>query len=247
MLLGLVLLASCATTQEKKPLTSHEKAVLFLQSGNAALSEGDIVGALQALQTAEDFDPTIPEIYLTRAVALSNKGDLVLSVESAKRALELDPKNSAANNTLGGLLLDQGRYKEAEPYLLKAENDILFREAFKAATNLGNLHYSLGNNKEARLHYDRAIRERPDVACQAYYGRGNLSVKEGNLKLAIQDFDRSIKKSCAKFGEGHLALGMAYARNKEYDRAKRKFLEIKQVFADTRFADRAMEQLRYLP
>ncbi len=243
-------LPGCATTSSttgsKKELTSEEKARLLVQAAAGAINEGDPTGALQYLAEAEKIDSEIPELHYNRALAFYAKKDPKNALKSAKKALELSPKSSEINNTVGKLLIDAGFYHEAEAPLLKAASDPLYRGAYKANTNLAILYYRQGKLAKSNQHIEKAIQEAPELACVAYYYQGHLRLKESRLREAAESYDKATQKQCANFPDAHLALGIAFERNKQYDRARKKFLDIKNNFPNTKVAEQAMDRLKYL-
>lgn len=220
---------------------------MWVDVANASLLENDPTGALQNLVTAEQEDPTLPSIYHTRALALYAKHDVPGALASARKAIKLAPAWPDANNTLGKILMESGASGEAIPYLTTAADNHLYREAFKPMTNLGILYYRQGEMAKSRDYLNQAILVAPESACVAYYYRGHLDLKASQLKDAISDYDQATRRFCAKFGDAHVALGIALERNRDYDRARKKFLEIEQRFPDTNYAQQAMDHLRYLP
>jgi Tfp pilus assembly protein PilF len=237
----------CAGESTQK-VTPEEKAMMLIQAASGAIQEGDAISALQYLNQAERTGgEDLAELHHVRAIAYYMKKDTKTALESEKKAIELNPDFSAANNTYGKLLLDAGRVHEAEKYLKLAAKDPLYREAFKANTNLGILYYRNGNHSESMARLNKAIEESPSTACVAYYYRGHLNLQIGNFKKAAKDYDKATQRICGGFADAHLALGIAYARDKQYDKARKKFLDVKSIFPDTKVAEQAMEQLRYLP
>lgn len=239
----------CATSETAPPksYTNTEKARMIIEIANGALAEGDATGALQNLARAEQLDEQLPELHHSRALAFYVKNDLKSAIQAAKRSVELKPNYADANNTLGKLLMDAGRDDEAEKPLQIAANDALYREAFKALTNLGILSYRQNKLEAAQKYVDRAISEAPAAACVAYYYRGHIDLKKNNLKEAVESYSKATKKSCAQFGEAYLALGLAYQQDRQYPLARRTFLDIQKRYPNTKLAERAIEQLRFLP
>ena len=244
---SLALGMGCATAPEKKEVTSEQRAVLYIQAASAALKDGDPTGALQYLKMAEEQKPEMPEIYHVRAIAFHTKHDLPSALREIKRAVALRPESVEINNTYGKLLIDSGDYRAAEAPLLKAISDPTYRDAFKAYTNLGILHYRLDELSKASEYLDHAILESPVSACIAYFYKGHIDMKKGNFKSATQNYDHATQKFCAGFADAHLALGIAYERNKQYDRARKTFLDVKQNFPNSKVAEQAMDRLHYLP
>lgn len=243
-----VVLTGCASpTPEKKEITPREKARLLTEVANGALLEGDPTGALQNLAIAEKTDASLPELYHTRALAFYMKHDLGEALRNARKAVALKPEYLEANNTLGKILVDLGRYQEAIGPLEIAAYSPVYRDAYKAFTNLGIAKDKQGNISEAEIYYSRAIQESPGLACQAYYLRGNIELKTSRTREAISDYDRSTKKLCAYFGEGRLALGIAYEKNKQFQLARKTFLEIQKLYPHTQLADQALGRLKGLP
>jgi Tfp pilus assembly protein PilF len=247
-LLGMGIIFGCATGEPKrKELNRTEKARLLVQVANGALREGDPTGALEALISAEAEDDRLPELHHSKALAYFTKHNLKAALDSASTAVALKRDYSDANNTLGRLLMEAGRYDEAETPLKAAANDAVYRDAFKAWTNLGILKYRLNQPIQSESFFDRAIQESPNQACIAYYYQGHIKLKENRFQEAIQSYDRATRKFCAGFGEAHLALGLAYRQSKKYDLARKKFVEVQKLYPNTKLAEQALNQLKYLP
>ncbi len=244
---GIASVLGCATSSERKELTKTERARLFLDVANASLMEGDAIAALENLSRAESFAPEMPEISHSRALAFHMKKDSEAAIAAAKKAVEMSPKYSAANNTLGKLLIDASKYTEAEAPLLQASQDPLNREAYKANTNLGILYYRTDRIEKAETFLSKAIDEVPQQSCVAYYYRGHLRLKESRLKDAVKEYERASNKMCGAFADAHFALGIAPERSREYDRARKTFLSIPQNFPESKVAEQAMERLKHLP
>ncbi|MEN9723995.1 MAG: hypothetical protein RJB38_1981 [Pseudomonadota bacterium] len=212
-----------------------------------ALADQDPTGALQALASAEEIDERNPQLHHLRALAFLTKNDLPTALESVKRARELAPKNSAIATTAGKILMDLGRSDEAEKPLLQAARDPLYRDAFRARTNLGILNQRRGDWVQARFHLDRAISDSPELSCVARHVRGQISLKQGRLREAIQDFEGAVRHICAGFGEARLSLASALVADRQIDRAKRELFLIQEKFPGTPWAEAAMGHLRGLP
>ena len=240
-------ITACATNGNKPAPSKQERARLLVNMANASLMEGDGTGALQTLTAAEGYDSSLPELHHTKALAYFMKHDLPNAVREARIATELAPNYSEANNTYGKLLMESGKLKEAEAPLLKAANDPLSREAYKANTNLGILYYKQGKTFEALVKLNRAAEDNSSAACIAYYYIGHIRLAAGNFKDAIRNYDLASRKLCANFADAHLAIGIAYERSRKYDLARKKYLDIEKAFPDTKVSEQAIERLRYLP
>lgn len=244
--------ASSGTTvgsnnQKKKPKTPTEIARMYIEIANGAINEGDPTGALENLFRAEREDPLLPELYHSEAIAFFMKHDLPTALLKARKAVELKPDYADANNTLGKLLIDSGKSGEAIAPLRSAADNPVYREAFKAMTNLGIIYYRRGDYGQAEGYLSHAITDAPQVACVAYYYRGHIRLRESRFKDAVADYDNAGKRSCAGFADAHLAMGLAYERGKQYAAARKVYLEVESRFPNSKFSEQAMNHLRSLP
>lgn len=243
-----VAVAGCSSTApEKKALSHHERAALLLDVANGALIEGDPTGALATLMQAEQEDPDMPEIHQSMALAYYAKSNVSEALKEAQTSVRLAPKYADANNTLGKILVDTGHYSDAVGPLSIAANDPLYRETYKALTNLGILYYRTGDLNRASNYFARAIESSRDQACIAYYYRGHLKLRAGDYTDAIRDYQQATKKACGGFADAHLAIAITYERTHQYDLARKDYIQIEQRFPNSKVADQANEHLKNLP
>jgi Tfp pilus assembly protein PilF len=246
--LALSALAACSTAgPPKKELSHSERAMMLVDIANGALNEGDPTGALENLLAAEREDPTIASIHHSKALVFYAKHDLNSALLEARKAVELKPDYPDANNTLGKLLMDSSKADEAIGPLTRAASDPLYRESYKPLTNLGILYYRRGNYARANDYLSRAITAAPTGACVAYYYRGHIRLNESHFQEAVSDYDNAGKRICAGFADAHMAMGIAFERNKQYDLARKKYLEIQERYPNTKVAEQAISHLRFLP
>lgn len=248
-----LLVAGCASSGGPRPLdgtpakSPRERAQLLIEASNGSLMEGDPIGALQFLARAEELDAKYPPIYHAKALAYAYRKDFPSALREMKKSVDLDPENPYALNTYGKFLLDAGRLDEAEPFLAKSGDNPTFRESFKANTNLGILHYRKGDFDRADQRFTKAINDDPTNACIAYYYRGHLAVRKGQIPEAARLYERATQKQCAAFADAHLAVGMMDEREGKLEEARKKYLEIRQNFPDSKASDAAMERLKKIP
>lgn len=245
-LLAVCTVASGCSGKKKKELTKAESARLILDMAAGAINERDPIDALEKIKLAESAEPSLPEIPFLRSLAYELKNDLERATIEIKKALTLSPKSSAVNAQLGKLMLEQGKPAEAIRPLTQAATDPLYREAYKARTNLGILFYRRGELEIAAKHMKKAVSENPLMACMAHYYLGHLSLKAGKFDDAIRNYDRSTRAICGGFADGHFALGVAYQRARKNEEARKKFLSVQQQFPRSSAAERSMDHLREL-
>lgn len=244
-----VLGCATASTQESKPkpLSPTERAQLMSQSASSAYLTGQTTQALSDILEAEKLDSSLPEVHHLKGIILYSKRDVDAAVASVRKALELNPKFSAAKNTLGKFLFDLGQTEEAEKLLLDAASDLLYFEGFKARTNLGILYYRQGQYDRAMEQLRFAVKDSASGACIAHYYEGHIHLRKNKVKDAIASYDRATRNACGSFTDAHYAKGLAYMKDGQFDAARKKFLEIRKLFPDSKVAGLAMEQLRAIP
>jgi Tfp pilus assembly protein PilF len=237
----------CASGSTTKTLSDEERAAYMVRAAADSIRTGDPTQALRDLLDAEKYAPNLPELHHAKALAYFSKHQLDSAIQSAKRATDLNPKYSAGLNTLGKLLIDKGELAKAEPPLLLAANDLLYSEAYKARTNLSMLYYRQSRFDEAEVQADMAIQSEPNLACVAYYYRGNLQLRKNRYDQAIESYERATRKLCGNFPEAHYAQGIAFLRSKRIDQARKRFVDVTKLFPGTREAEKALAELRFLP
>ena len=239
--------SGCAATPTKQELSDDQRAHLLIDAANGALREGDATGALQLLVDAERTLPDSAALHHSMAIAYYAKSDPKKAIIEARKAVRLEPKYSAAKITLGKMLLDASDFAGAEPVLHEAAVDSLNRDAYKAYTLLGLLHYRQNQWTLASENFERAVTESPQLSCVAHYYLGHLRLRRANFGEAVREYAAATTKFCGTFADAHLALGIAYEKAQRYTEARKKFLDIKQNFPNTKVADQAMDRLKYLP
>lgn len=245
----LLLMAACAHSgvQSEREATPEERLEILLDAASSTLREGDPTGALMYAVEAEKIAQDRPNIYYIKGVAFLQKRDLNRAYQEMKKALALKSDFSSAHNALGKICVDLGRYAEAEKSLLIAARDPLNREAFLAKTNLGILYYKQEKWNLSEVQMRSAIQDAPKVSCVAQFYLGHLQLRKNEKKSAIESYRKATLGSCGGFTDAHYALGVAYARDKQYEKARKKFLEVKEMFPESSFASKAMAELRFLP
>ena len=110
------------------------------------------------LISATQLDPKNPAIWSEFGHAYSwpnTKGTTEDSLNSFKKALELDPENTVYMNYVGDTLIKLGRYNEALAMFKKSLS--LFEASGYANLSIGIVYKQLGNYEKARTHIQRAI------------------------------------------------------------------------------------------
>lgn len=245
-LITLLALSGCASSG-KKALSKEQQIEGLMGMASAAITEDDPIAALNALNQVKEIDDSNPELYYYYSLAYLRKNETRLAIDSARTAIRLSPKFSAAKNTLGKILLDQGQYEESEKWLKESASDILFREASLPKLNLGILYYKKMNLAESERWLLASIQEKGPYSCLAHFYLGKLALEQQLLTKAEREFGFSTKGNCAPMKEAHIAFGQTLIRQKKYDMARAKFVEIQKLFPDSDTYDQAAQYLKDLP
>jgi tetratricopeptide (TPR) repeat protein len=101
-----------------------ENPAWYVSVGQELAGVGDLIRAMQAYQYAATLAPDRVEYYLALAnfCAQNNANVQDVGIPAAQKAVRLEPENPLALDTLGWLLVLDGRYYEAELFLQQVLN-----------------------------------------------------------------------------------------------------------------------------
>ena len=149
------------------------------------------------------------------ALARHQLGDLASAEKGYCEILRADPHHFDAAYLLGLVLLQSGRFKQAEAQ---------FRRAIEINPNVaaafhdrGNALLELDRPAEALAQYDRTVALDPNFA-DAFNNRGSALLRLTRLKEAVSSFDRAIALN-ADHAIAHYNRGNALRRLKRYNEA----------------------------
>ncbi|NXI85776.1 TMTC1 protein, partial [Rhipidura dahli] len=132
----------------------HNRALFNL--GNLLKSQGKKEEAVILLQDSIKYGPEFADAYSSLASLLAEQERLKEAEEVYKAGIENCPESSDLHNNYGVFLVDTGSPERAMSHYRQA---ILLSPAHHVAmVNLGRLHRSLGQNKEAEVWYKRALK-----------------------------------------------------------------------------------------
>ncbi len=185
------------------------------------LAHGDVDGALQSLDVAEQLNPQSPRVPMVRSQALLLKGDEVQALELARDAHGRDLTLLPAYLALGQAALANEEYPEAiqalETYLDYAANDaggwMALARAYAGMSEPDQAYVELPpqldeQNFQAALEaFDRAIELNEELP-ELYLYRGLLYLAAGEGQPAVNDFVSARRLDSKSFAT-NLALGRA--------------------------------------
>ena len=162
---------------------------LFRQAdrGSVPLNEGRW-RSREAAERALVLDPNLPEAHqrIGQIKRLAD-WDWTGANASLRRALELDPGNSAVLGLAAGLAISFGRFEEAMELLRRA----IALDPLNAALrgDLAEICFTMGRLEEAEVHFKKALELDPGLAPN-HEGLGLVYLAQGRAQDALTEIER---------------------------------------------------------
>jgi tetratricopeptide (TPR) repeat protein len=216
-----------ALTQPIIPDQIIEPSHIYFHRGSAyflkTLSNfsADLREAISDFSKSIDIKPDYAKAYLLRGYSyfLDNQTDK--GMNDCNKAIELDPNSAFGYFARGRLFMQEEKLDLAKLDFAKAD-EILGRDEKDEFSALASLFLAFvtGKNDVALAKANNLIRVSTDenILFQFYLLRGSIHVAKNSFNLAILDFDQAIKIK-PKVHIGYYLRGMAYAEQKNYDKA----------------------------
>lgn len=191
-------------------MLGNQEALLGAESPNE-----NIPKAKAALKKALSLDSSLAEAHASYAwVSIWETGDIVVSQEDLRRALELKPDLANAHNYNALLLMIRGRFDEALAEVKKAQEIDQFSLIYNL--NIGTVLFRAKRYDEAEAQCRRTLELDPNFA-RSYWLLGLIDEARGKYPEAIVSLRRSVDLS----GDGTLAkASLAHALAKSGNRAE---------------------------
>ncbi len=170
----------------------------------------------EAIATTASGDSTVKYLY-NKAVYLENKGryDEALGVYLA--ILNRGIRDARLYNSIGYLLIGQGRYQEAGLYVKKALE--MKRGYLPALINMGIIKTKIGDYPEAENYFRMALEKEPDNP-EALYNMGLLYEKKGAYDQAERYYERLTSMASPLRFDGLLSLARIKEKAGLYNEAR---------------------------
>ena len=166
-----------------QPHGLHLLGVVCHQRGNSE-------AAVEYLNKAIPSSAPTAEIYHNRALAYFALGKIDEAMADCRRALEIDPDYTTAQNNLAHALNEKDEFQEAEQWCRKALK--LDPQRAGAHLNLGRALKGQGKLDEALACYQRSLELDPHCA-EAHNNLGNLHRENGQLDEAVAAYQQALK------------------------------------------------------
>ncbi len=139
---------------------TREKAMVLFDQAYRRQMDGELGDAIELYKRSIATYPTA-EAYTFLGWTYSLMDRIAEAIEMCERAIEVDPTYGNPYNDIGAYLIDQGKWKEAIPWLEKATTAPRYETRQFPYINLGRAYQNLGRYKTAVQQYKQALVEEP--------------------------------------------------------------------------------------
>jgi tetratricopeptide (TPR) repeat protein len=168
-----------------------------LGMGQTLLGRQDEAGAIKHLEQALAVNPNAAQVHNLLAYSYANKKEWDKAVASAKKQVELLPKEANPADTLAEIELWSGKFEDSEKNFLKATE--LNPKFFLAWQGVAIARAYRGDYKGAYEAYDKlATSDEPGQKYEANLERAWLQLTENKLPDALKSLDAIDKDPEAK-------------------------------------------------
>lgn len=177
-----------------------DRGTMFTQLGLVELARGRKAEAQAALTRAVELAPGSAQAYLALGNFYWSAGNAPETEKAFLGALQVEPNNNFANRAMAALSLVTGRYREAEPYLVRLAD----AGDPNAVYALANYYIGSGRAKDAvsRLEADsKTLKNAPNVAqwlARAYAAAGDTSRAKAMVEQVLAANPRAVDAQLLK-------------------------------------------------
>ncbi|MEE2657919.1 MAG: tetratricopeptide repeat protein [Candidatus Latescibacterota bacterium] len=199
-------LASTSAREDKRE-QQHSQAMQYFVRAKVFESEGNPLGAIVALRSAADLDPSSPTIYTQLARNYDDIRDYRMSTTFAEKALELDPELTALRYQLVRWLDVLGESRRAARHveaLIERE-----RHAWPLYSHLARLYTELGEQEKVAPLFDQILADPKtpqDVRVNIAYVLSRSGRTERSEEIFLEVLSRDPKVEDAWLGLGEMQL-----------------------------------------
>jgi type IV pilus assembly protein PilF len=164
ILLPLIALLQACVAVDPQPTQNEKASAVNVELGVGYMQQNNLELANEKLLKAIRQDPKSVRAHYIYAMLQDRLLQPEKAEDNYKIALELDPKNSEANNNYGAFLCRQGRELEAEDYFMKALENPLYKTPEFAYTNAAVCLLKAGVRDRAKTYLRKALATKSDFA-----------------------------------------------------------------------------------
>jgi Flp pilus assembly protein TadD len=226
LLLGMLLLSGCATSEKDKPhvLSGEAPVEDVIAKADESYQAGDFRAAAILYQIAIDTESSA-DAWFRLGMANNYLGERDKAVYSFMQALNQDPNHPGALEKMALFYTSRGDVPRAREYLVKLlevdENN------WRAHNSMGVLADLEKEFDQARDHYLAALKIRPDLA-MLWNNLGYSVYLMGDLERAIKYITRALELD-PHHEASRQNLALVYVRQDEFEAALATLLESEDV------------------
>jgi len=172
--------------------------------------QGDLAGALSDYNKVIQLDHSVAEAYYNRGDVYMKQNDLTGALSDYNKAIELNPNYAEAYTNRGSIYIKQGNFAQALSNYNKAI------QIYPPGVLPTELHIWLDGLRTASV--GRAFKGYYNSYADAYYNRGCVYDKLGNLIGALSDYNMAIEIN-SDYADAYNNRGYIYLRQGKYTQA----------------------------
>ena len=230
LVMTLLLLGGCfpATVEKNTRLSDihYRLGVYELHQNRAHLAMKELLIALK-------HDADNPDAHYTLGFLFQGRRDHERAIKHLTEAIRLRPEFADAQNNLGTVLLEQGRYDEAAVYFKKALGVVTYPTPYLPYGNLGWAEYKRGDLRAAVKSLKTALFHNPKF-CLGHNNLGVVYAQLGDHTRAQHHLERALAM-CPKYVEAHYRLGLSHLIMQRRDLAATQFESCLALAPDSRW------------
>jgi tetratricopeptide (TPR) repeat protein len=161
------------------------------------------------------------------------------AIETALKAIELEPDYGVAHYNLGNLYAGQSRFDLAQRHFEEALS--IYPNYAEAHANLGQLIAERGDLANGIRYFQKAIALNPSLG-RAHLNLGVALAKQGRAQEAVRPLQEAVRLA-PDFAEYHYYLGSVYAELGRFDEAARAFNDALIIRSDFAPAHQSLAQV----
>lgn len=213
---------------DEKSEYDYREALQSYQIGINAINNQDLQEALTHLEKAVEMEGGNFRYRYGLGLALSLNGQLEQSVIQLKEALRISPDFGDANNLLGSVYTDLGKYDLAREHLRKVIQDKSFSQPEFAYFNLGKVMRAQDRMEEAIAAYELASQLNPEFY-RCYIALAEIYREKRNWAKMLAYYQKA-EPNYPNDVNVLYNIGYAYFRLKKFDRSKAYLAQVSILF-----------------
>jgi Tfp pilus assembly protein PilF len=245
ILLAAVILVSCAGSKTKNVCKNTEYIKAIKDKAIDEFNRANYQLALEDMLTVKDCEARDPEVYYWLGRIYYARVEKEKARTNLEQALSLNPQYPEANEFMGMMFLEEGKYDQAISYLKTAATNDRYRLAYQAWNSLGWIYLQQGKLQDAEAAFARSLALNPNF-CWAHCNLGELKAKQKNYAAAYASYQKALEL-CPDLPRAHRLLGLEYTRQGKRQPACTEFsLALKYAAPDSEDGKSSQEYLKVL-